>query len=375
MGVTIRQVVCKKQLKKWVEFPNKLYQKQPAYVPFLMADEMGTFDEKNNPAYAFCETKLFLAYKDGEIVGRIAALINHAANEKWDTKNIRFTRFDFIDDFEVSSALFNEVVKWGKERGFETVSGPHGFTDMDHEGMLVEGFDEFNMSITFYNFPYYETHYEKLGLVKDVDWVEYYLTVPSEHDKRIAKLSSYLKERNGFELVTYKTVKQLKKDAFKAFKVIDEAFSVLYGTVPLTDEVINKTLADNIPLMNLKYICSVKDKHGDLIGFAVLVPSIAKALKKSNGKLLPFGIFRMLKALKGKGNDTLEMFFIAVKPEYQSKGVPAIIMDHVLKVLIENGIKYCETGPELELNVDVQGMWKGFDARKHKRRRCYKKGI
>ncbi len=373
--VTITEVNSKKELKKWVEFPNKMYRKEPMFVPFLAVDELGTFDEKSNPAYAFCETKLFLAYKNGKIVGRIAALINHAANKKWGASNIRFTRFDFIDDFEVSSALFNEVVKWGKERGFETVSGPHGFTDMDHEGMLIEGFDQLNMSITFYNFPYYETHYEKLGLKKDVDWVEYLLTVPEKPDERISKISSYLKERNGYQIVTYKNAKEIKKDAFTAFKVIDEAFAVLYGTVPLTDEVINQTLADNIPLMNLKYICSVKDKSGDLIGFAVLVPSIAKALKKSNGKLLPFGIFRLLKALKLKGNDTLEMFFIAVKPEYQSKGVPAVIMDHIMKVLIENGVKYCETGPELEDNADVQSMWKGFDARKHKRRRCYKKSI
>lgn len=375
MAVTIREVTSKKELKRWVEFPNKLYKHEPMFVPFLTADELGTFNKKSNPAYAFCETKLFLAYKDEKIVGRIAALINHAANKKWGTSNIRFTRFDFIDDFEVSSALFNEVVKWGKERGFETVSGPHGFTDMDHEGMLIEGFDELNMSITFYNFPYYETHYERLGLKKDVDWVEYFLTVPNKHDERISKISSYIKERNGYQIVTYKTAKEIKNDAFTAFKVIDEAFSVLYGTVPLTDEVINQTVADNIPLMNLKYICSVKDRSGNLIGFAVLVPSIAKALKKSNGKLFPFGIFRLLKALKLKGNDTLEMFFIAVKPEYQSKGVPAVIMDHIMKVLIENGVKYCETGPELEDNVDVQSMWKGFDARRHKRRRCYKKSI
>ena len=375
MTVTIKEVANKKDLKKWVEFPNVLYKNVDAYVPFLTVDELSTFNKDENPAYAFCESRLFLAYKGDEIVGRIGAIINHAANDKWGTSNVRFTRFDFVDDFEVSSALFNKVVEWAKERGYKTVSGPHGFTDMDHEGMLIEGFDELNMSITFYNLPYYATHMEKLGLEKDVDWVEYFLTVPEKHDARIERISKYLQERSGYKLVTYKNAKEIKKDAFVAFKLIDRAFAKLYGTVPLTDEVINKAIADNILLMNLKYICSAKDKDGELVGFAILVPSIAKALKKSNGKLFPFGIFRMLKALKIKGNDTLEMFFVAVKPELQSKGVLAIIMDYVLKTMIKNGIKYCETGPELETNVEVQSMWNSFESRQHKRRRCYKKVI
>lgn len=375
MTVTIKEVANKKDLKKWVEFPNVLYKNVDAYVPFLTVDELSTFNKDENPAYAFCESRLFLAYKGDEIVGRIGAIINHAANDKWGTSNVRFTRFDFVDDFEVSSALFNKVVEWAKERGYKTVSGPHGFTDMDHEGMLIEGFDELNMSITFYNLPYYATHMEKLGLEKDVDWVEYFLTVPEKHDARIERISKYLQERSGYKLVTYKNAKEIKKDAFVAFKLIDRAFAKLYGTVPLTDEVINKAIADNISLMNLKYICSAKDKDGELVGFAILVPSIAKALKKSNGKLFPFGIFRMLKALKIKGNDTLEMFFVAVKPELQSKGVLAIIMDYVLKTMIKNGIKYCETGPELETNVEVQSMWNSFESRQHKRRRCYKKVI
>lgn len=374
MAVVTKEVLNKKDLKKWVDFPNKLYKNVEAYVPFLMMDEMDTFTPAKNPAYAFCETKLFLAYKDNKIVGRIGALINNSANSKWGTNAIRFTRFDFVDDYEVSKALFDEVVKWGRERGLSSVMGPIGFTDMDHEGMLIEGFEEFNMSITFYNHPYYIKHMEKLKLKKDVDWVEYKLTVPSELDPRLEKMSEYLMKRNGYQLVMYRDRKVLKRDAFEAFKVIDEAFAKLYGTCSLTDEVINKAVSDYIPLVNLKYICSIKDKEGSIIGFAVLVPSIAKALKKSNGRALPFGIFRMLRALKGK-NDTLEMFFIAVKPEYQKKGIPAIIMSTMLKMCIENGVKYCETGPELEVNEDVQGLWKGFETRQHKRRRCWKREI
>lgn len=374
MSVTIKQVKTKGDLKKFIDFPNKMYKKVEPYVPFLFTDEMATFTPKKNPAYEFCETKLFLAYRDKKIVGRIAGLINHAANKKWGETAIRFTRFDFIDDFEVSSALFNEVVKWGKECGFNKIMGPMGFTDMDHEGMLIEGFDETNLSITFYNYPYYITHMEKLGLIKDVDWVEYQIKVGKQNDEKFKKLTDYLMTRNGFELVEYTDRKVLAKDAQEAFKVIDVAFSVLHGSVPLTDAVINKALADYIPLVNLKYICSIKDKEGKIAGFAVLVPSIAKALKKSNGRMLPFGMFRMLKALKGK-NDTLEMFFVAVLPEYQSKGLPAIMMYQLTRMCVENGVKICETGPELEENEAVRSFWKNFDARQHRRRRCWKKEI
>lgn len=374
MSVLIKEVVTKSDLKKWVDFPNKLYKDVPNYVPFLMPDEIGTFSKDKNPAYDFCETKLFLAYKDGKIVGRIGGLINHAYNKKWNKNAIRFTRFDFIDDEEVSQALFNEVVKWGKQNKLTSIMGPIGFTDLDHEGMLVEGFDELNMSITFYNHPYYLKHMEKLGLVKDVDWVEYQITIPSEINPKIEKLSNHLLKKNGYSLVTYTDRKVLKQDAYEAFKVVDEAFSVLYGTVPLTDKVIDNAINDYIPIVNLKYIVSVKDEQGKIIGFGVLVPSIAKALKKSNGRLFPLGIFRMLKALQGK-NDVLEMFFVAVKEEHQKRGIPGIMMNHLLKVCIENGVKYCETGPELETNVSVQSLWKSFMTRQHKRRRCFTKEI
>ena len=370
MSVEIKEVIRKTDLKKWVDFPNKLYKKVSAYVPFLFNDEVDTFTEAKNPAYAFCETKLFLAYKDGKLAGRIAGLINNAANEKWKTNTIRFTRFDFIDDYAVSEALFNKVVEWGRSRGFTSIMGPIGFTDMDHEGMLIEGFDELNMSITFYNFPYYITHMEKLGLKKEVDWIEYKVSVPEKMDEKLVKMSDFLQKRYSYELITYTDRKKLVADAYEAFKVIDVAFAKLYGTVPLTDDVINKAIADYIPLVNLKYICSIRNKEGAIVGFAVLLPSIAKALKKSNGRLFPLGILRMLKALKGK-NDTLEMFFIAVKPEEQKRGLPAIIMNKMLQVCIENGVKYCETGPELEENSAVRTQWDNFDAELVRKRRLF----
>ena len=375
MSIKILEVVNKRQLKKWIEYPNHLYKDNEYYVPFMYNDEFDTFTPKKNPAYEFCETKLFLAYKDNKIVGRIGAIINHAYNKKWNKNAIRFTRFDFVDDYDVSSALFNAVVVWGKERGHEEIMGPIGFTDLDHEGMLIEGFEELSMSITFYNYPYYITHMEKLGLTKDIDWVEYLITVPDKLDERISRLTERILSRNNFRVETYTDRKLIKKDAFAAFKVIDQAFSVLYGTVPLTEAIITKTINDYIPLVNLDYVAMIKDNTDDkIIGFALLVPSMAKALRKSNGKLFPFGIFRMLKALQGH-NDVLEMFLIGVDPEYQKLGLPAIMMNELLKNCIKNGVKYCETGPELETNAHVQGLWKSFETRQHKKRRCWIKKI
>lgn len=374
MNTIIKEVVTKKDLKKWIEFPNKLYRDIEYYVPFLASDEEETFSIDKNPAYAFCETKLYLAYQGSEIVGRIAGLINYAYNQKWNKNAIRFTRFDFIDDFEVSQMLFDKVVCWGKENGLTEIMGPIGFTDMDHEGMLVEGFEEMNLSITFYNYPYYIKHMERLGMQKDIDWIEYRINVPKTLDPRFEKISKHLIAKNGYEVVTYNSRKALYKDAFEAFKIIDIAFSKLYGTVPLTPEVIKHAIDGYIPVVNLDYICSIKDKDGKIIGFGVLVPSIAKALKKSDGKLFPLGLFRMLKALNGK-NDTLEMFFVAVHPDFQSLGLPAILIHALAKKIIGNGVKYCETGPMLETNTAVHSMWRHFEKRQHRRRRCYIKNI
>ncbi len=374
MSITVEEVVSKRDLKKWIEFPNLLYKDNKYYVPFLASDEAETFTKGKNPAYDFCETKLFLAYKDGEIAGRIAGLINHAYNKKWGKNAIRFTRFDFIDDYEVSKALFDKVVAWGKEKGYTEIMGPIGFTDMDHEGMLIEGFEEFNLSITFYNHPYYIDHMERLGLQKDTDWFEYRIKVPEALDPRFIKISNRIIEKNGYSVVSYFDRKTLYSDALEAFKIIDVAFSRLYGTVPLTPEVIKHAIDGYVPVVNLEYVCSVKDKQGKIIAFGVLVPSIAKALKKSDGKMLPLGIFRLLKALKGK-NDTLEMFFVAVHPDYQTQGLPAILITALAEKIIKNGVKYCETGPMLEDNFAVHSMWRHFEKRQHRRRRCYIKDI
>ena len=374
MGVEIKEVLTKQDLWKWVRFPNKLYRESPYFVPFLENDEFETFSSNKNPAYEFCETKLFLAYQGEKIVGRIAGLINHAYNKKWNKTAIRFTRFDFIDDFAVSRALFDKVVAWGKEKGCAQIMGPIGFTDLDHEGMLVEGFDKLNMSITFYNHPYYLVHMEKLGLEKDIDWIEYKIFVPEEVSPQIKKISDALAQKGKYRVVTYTDRKLLYKEAFEAFKLIDLAYSKLYGTVPLTETIIKSTIDSYIPLVNLDYICAIKDIEDKIVGFGIMVPSIAKALKKSNGKMYPFGIVRMLGALRGK-NDTLEMFLVAVNPTLQTQGLPALLIDALLKKLIQNGVKYCETGPMLETNTKIHSLWRHFEKEQHKRRRCFVKQI
>ncbi|MEE0839334.1 MAG: hypothetical protein U0L72_02135 [Acutalibacteraceae bacterium] len=374
MGVEIREVLTKKELWSWVRFPNKLYKDNEYFVPFLERDEFETFSADKNPAYAFCETKLFLAYKEGKIAGRIAGLINYAYNSKWDKNAIRFTRFDFIDDYEVSQALFDAVVTWGKEKNYTEIMGPIGFTDIDHEGMLVEGFDKLNMSITFYNHPYYLTHMERLGLEKDIDWIEYKITVPKDGIPKIEKIANAILQKGNYKVVTYTDRKVLYKEAFEAFALIDLAYSKLYGTVPLTEDIIRSTIDGNIPLVNLDYICAIKDNEDNIVSFGIMVPSIAKALKKSNGKILPFGIVRLLRALRGK-NDTLEMFLVAVDPTLQAQGLPAILISTLLKKLNENNVMYCETGPMLETNTKIHSLWRHFEKEQHKRRRCFVKQI
>lgn len=374
MGVEIREVLTKKELWSWVRFPNKLYKDNEYFVPFLERDEFETFSADKNPAYAFCETKLFLAYKEGKIAGRIAGLINYAYNSKWDKNAIRFTRFDFIDDYEVSQALFDAVVTWGKEKNYTEIMGPIGFTDIDHEGMLVEGFDKLNMSITFYNHPYYLTHMERLGLEKDIDWIEYKITVPKDGIPKIEKIANAILQKGNYKVVTYTDRKVLYKEAFEAFALIDLAYSKLYGTVPLTEDIIRNTIDGYIPLVNLDYICAIKDKEDNIVSFGIMVPSIAKALKKSNGKILPFGIVRLLRALRGK-NDTLEMFLVAVDPTLQAQGLPAILISTLLKKLNENNVMYCETGPMLETNTKIHSLWRHFEKEQHKRRRCFVKQI
>lgn len=368
--ITIKEVKTRRDLNKFIDFPVKLYKDNPYYVPTLAIDEKMNLNPNKNPAYEYCETKLFLAYRDNKIVGRIGGLINHAYNQKTGLNQIRFTRFDVIDDIEVTKMLFKAVMDWASTRGISEMIGPIGFCDLDKQGLLVEGFEEMNLFITLYNHPYYMKHLEELGFVKDVDWVEYQIFAPDKLDARYERLTNAITKRYNYNLIKVKTKKEALRYVHDAFGLVNDAFEKLYGVVPLTQRQIDMYVNQFVMLVNLEYLYLVTNKDDELIGFGLLVPSLAEAAKKSKGKLFPFGWARILRATKK--HDVLDMYLIAVKPEYQGLGVNALIMNEGIKDAIKNGVKYCETGPELETNSQVQDLWKGFETRQHRRRRCYK---
>lgn len=373
--VEIREVRTRGELKKFVDYPNVLYRDVPQYIPSMIGDDLSDWNPKKNPAFEYCDAKCWLAWRDGKIVGRIGAILSRRANEKWGLNRMRFTQVDFIDDFEVSSALFRAVEDFAREKGCNEVHGPLGFTDLDREGMLVEGFDRRSMFITYYNHPYYIDHLTRLGYVKDVDWVEMLVEVP--YDERIVSRMDKLAERvlksNKLHVARLKSRRDYKPWIEKVFRLVNTAYAGLYGTVPLDERQIKRYAAKFVPLVNPDLACFVADEQDNLVAFGVAAPSMAEALKKSNGRLFPFGFIGVLKALKV--NDTLDLFLVAVTPEYQNKAVNAIMMNHVLKGSQKMGITHAETGPQLETNHQVQSQWNFFKAEQHKRRRCFIKAL
>jgi len=374
--VIIKEVETKAQLREFVNFPNVLYKDNPYFVPAMYGDDLADWDKKANPAFEYCEARCFLAYIDGKIVGRIGAILSHAANRKWNTKRMRFSQVDFIDDIEVSSALFAKVEEWARKKGCDEVHGPLGFCDMDREGMLVEGYDKRNMFITYYNDPYYNEHLEKLGYVKDVDWIEYKIKTPekgSEVAERIHRIAQRVLRMKKLHIPELKSRDQYKPYVQKVFNLVNEAYSGLYGVVELNQRQVKKYADKFIPLIDPDYACFVVDENEELVAFGVSAPSMADALKKSNGRLFPTGWVGVLRSLKK--NDAVDMFLIAVKPELQRAGVNAVILDHLIVNAHKNGIKYAETGPQLEENSKILAQWKSFEKEQHKRRRCYIKNI
>ena len=374
--VQIVEVNNKKQLRKFVSLPNKMYKNVPQFVPAFYGDDMSDWDKSKNPAFQYCEARAFLAYRDGKIVGRIAGILNRQANEKWHTNRMRFSQVDFIDDPEVSKALFDTVEKWAVEKGCTELQGPLGFCDMDREGMLVEGYDRRNMFITYYNLPYYNEHLSRMGFHKDTDWVEYKINVPSEQDEiyqKIRHLSEIVMKRGHFHKADFTKRSQYKPYIKDFFELVNVAYKELYGVVTLNQEQIDKYADKFIPLINPDYCCLVLDEEENLVGFGVCCPSVADAMKKSKGKLFPFGWVRVLRALHK--NTAVDLLLIAVRPEMRSKGVNAVIIDHIMQSCIKNGIVYAETGPQLEDNMRELTQWKPLKPEYVKRRRCYKKGI
>lgn len=375
MAVIIKEVKgSDRSLKKaFVKFPIKLYKDCPYYVPPLILDELDTLDIKKNPAFDFSEMQLFLAYRDNKIVGRIAAIINKNANKIWNKQEARFSFVDFIDDNEVVDALFDAAHKWAKAKGMDSVIGPMGFTDLDPEGLLIKGFDKVSTMATKYSFPYYETQIERLGYVKDADWKEFIIPVPSEVPERHQRIANIVATRFGLKVLKFEGYNQVKPYVSKLFTCLNEAYKPLYGFSPLTQRQIDHYVKMYVPLLRWDIVqIIIKEETDEVVGFGIGIPSLSAALQKSKGKLFPFGWFHLLKALKSKGNPTLDLMLMGVSPEYQGKGVNALIFSNFIPAAHKSGFIFAESNPELEMNNKMVSLWDGFDAENHKIRRAYK---
>ncbi len=375
--IEIRQIEpTKRNLKEFAKYPiDVLYKDSPYYVPDLISDVVGTLMPSENPAFDFCESAYFMAYRDGKPVGRIAGIINHLVNKRSGKLEGRFGYIDFIDDDEVSSALVNAVTEWAKQKGMTCLTGPLGFTDMDQEGMLVEGFDEVSTQATIYNYPYYPQHMERMGFVKDVDWLEFRVEVPDAVPEKMARIARIVKQRLGVDTIKYTSRKKLVNDYGDAiFKLINEAYDDLFGYSPLSEKQIKHYIKMYLPFLPLEDLSLVVKPDGELIGVGISLPSLSQALIKCRGRLFPTGWYHLLRAFKGK-NETVDLLLIAVKPEYQGKGVNALFFDDLIPYFIKFGYKWADTGHELEENERVQQQWQYFNYRQNKRRRAYTKEI
>lgn len=379
MTVEIKRVETKKDLKRFIDFHYDLYEGNSCDVPTLFLDDMNTLSRDKNVAFDFCEAEYFIAYRDGKIVGRIAGIINHRANEKFKTKDVRFGWIDFIDDTEVSSALFNAVMEWGKSKGMTDIVGPLGFTDLDPEGMLVMGFDKLGTMATIYNYPYYPEHMERLGgWAKDNDYVEYYLPMPDKVPEKFAKLAQMIEKR--YNLHVRKVTKKDVKNGFahKVFRVINDTYKDLYGFVELTDRQIDQYVKSYMPMLDLNLVTVIVDgnKGGAIAGVGITMPSMAHALRKCRrGRLFPFGWWHVLRALKAHKAEGVDLLLVGFLPEYRTKGANALLFADLIPRYIDYGFKWGETNVEMEDNNGVQGQWSTLEHINHKRRRCYRKSI
>lgn len=373
MTIEICEVHTDRELRAFVRYPLELYRGNPYWVPTLLMDDLNTLKKDVNPAFEFCEAKYILAYKDGRIAGRVAAILNHRHSETWNQSYMRFSWLDFVDDRDVSAALMQKVEEWAKEKGVTAVHGPLGFTDLDREGMLVEGFEELGTMATFYNHPYYPQHMEALGYAKDTDWVEYEIQLSLEPNEKIAQLVEGVKRRYHLQLLRVKNKKELLKYAPEIFEIFNNEYKQLYGVIPLTQKQIESYTEQYFGFINHEFLPVVINEEGKIVAFGITMPSLSRALQRAKGKLLPFGWLHLLYALRK--NDRADLYLVAVRSEYRGSGANAILMDEMHRVFLRYGIKKVETNPELETNGLVQAQWKLFEKRQHKRRRCYIKTI
>ena len=379
-SIQIKRVETKKDLKRFIEFHYDLYKGNPYDVPNLYSDEVNTLSKNKNAAFDFCEAEYYLALKEGKIVGRVAAIINHKANEKWKKKDVRFGWIDFIDDIEVSRALFKAVEEYGRKKGMDDIVGPLGFTDMDPEGMLTWGFDKLGTMATIYNYEYYPQHMEKLGgWKKDNDYVEYYLVVPEKSPEKYTKIAEMVEKRYNLHVR-----KLTKKDIFqggygkKLFDLINLTYSDLYGFSELTDRQIDQYVKMYFPLADLDLVTVIEDgnKDNQLAGLGITIPSLSRALQKCRrGRLFPFGWWHLLRAIKFHKTDGVDLLLMGFLPEYRSKGANALLFADLIPRYVNYRFKWGETQVEMESNEGVQSQWGPLDPINHKKRRCYRRSL
>lgn len=378
--IEIRQVTDKQGLRTFIDFYYRLYSGSEYAVPYLYSDEVATLSPDKNASFECCEAAYFLAYKDGNVVGRVAAIINHRANERWNNKTVRFGWFDFVDDEEVSAALINAVENWGKEKGMTQICGPMGFTDMDREGMMIEGFNELATHYINYNYPYYPEHIERMGgWTKDNDYVEYQVKVPETVPEKFAKVADMIEKRYNLHMRKF-TRKELVDGGIghRLFEMINITYKDLYGYSNLSDRQIDSLVNSYIKKADMNLITGVVDGNADnkLIGFGITFPSFARAMQKTrNGRLLPFGWWHVWRALSWHKTDTVDLLLIGVLPEYRSKGANSLIFRDLIQYYQKYGFKWAEAMPQMETNEGVRSQWQYLDARQHRRHRCYKREI
>lgn len=371
----IQLTPTKDNIKKFVKFERDLYKGNPYYVPPLLSSELDNLIPERNPAFDFCEAAYFMAYRDSKPQGRIAVMINSQINEISGEKISRFGWIDFVDDAEVAAALLARAEQWAREKGMNKIVGPLGFTDMDREGTLVEGFEELSTMATIYNYPYYEKHIRAAGYDKDSDWMEFVMEVPDAIPEKYNRIADIVKERFGLKVLKYTSRKRVKEEYGHAlFHLINETYRNLYQYSPLTERQIDKYIGDYLNLLNLDLLCLIVDRQRKLVGVGIALPSMSRALQKSHGKMLPFGWYHLLKGLKGV-NDRVDLLLVAVAPEYQNKGANALLFQDLIPQFIKYGYKYAESNPEMETNTKVQSQWEFFNRRQHRRRRSFFKTL
>jgi GNAT superfamily N-acetyltransferase len=374
MSVIIREVTSKKELKKFVWFGINLYKNCEFAAPPLLMDDLLNLSKGKNPALDFCDVAYFLAYKDNKIVGRIAAIINPVSNETWDQKHARFGWIDFIDDSEVSKALFDTAIAWARERGMTSIHGPLGFTDFDHEGTLIKGFDQLGTLAAIYNYPYYARHIEQNGFEKDNDWVEYLITIPEEFPEKYFRIAEIVKQKYKLRPLQFKSRKEVVENyAQKIFDLLNLSYSHLYGFTKLNEKQKNFYIKLYFSIFRIDTISIIANENDDVIALGIAMPSFTKALQKAKGHIFPFGWFYMLRALSK--NDLVDLYLMAVHPDYQNKGVNSIMFAELMPRFAKNGYKFAETNPELESNTRMSSQWSSFEYANHKIRRAYIKSI